>query len=133
MRSDWVGKDGWITVPASEYKTNKGHRWFATELARMNLPDPLPDGRLFPSMSYDRHKKPLDEACGVTGWTLHDLRRTLATRMMAAGERSEVVEAVLGHKIGGGGIREVYRRYDFAEERKAAMVRWSAEVERIVR
>ena len=37
---------------------------------------------------------------GVTGWTLHDLRRTAATRMADLGVQPHVIEAVLNHVSG---------------------------------
>ena len=42
-------------------------------------------------------KERLDDACGVTDWTLHDLRRTMATRMADLGVQPHVIEAILNH------------------------------------
>jgi integrase len=45
-------------------------------------------------------------------WTLHDLRRTVATNLQKLGVRLEVTEAVLGHKgASRAGIVGVYQRY----------------------
>ena len=46
---------------------------------------------------FSKCKERLDEACGVSGWTLHDLRRTAATRMADLGVQPHVVEAILNH------------------------------------
>lgn len=69
----------------------------------------------------------------VQTWTLHDLRRTVATGMQKLGIRMEVVEAVLNHVSGSrGGIVGVYQRHKFLEEKRHALNAWAAEVERIV-
>ena len=55
--------------------------------------------------NFGRCKKSLDEAAGVTGWTLHDLRRTARSLISRAGVRTDIAERVLGHAIPGvGGI-----------------------------
>jgi integrase len=59
-------------------------------------------------------KKEFDAASGVTGWTLHDLRRTARSLMSRAGVPSDHAERCLGHVIGG--VRGVYDRYAFREE-----------------
>ena len=48
-------------------------------------------------------KHRLDNASGVTGWTIHDLRRCARSLMSRAGVLSEHAERVMGHAIGGVG------------------------------
>ena len=50
-----------------------------------------------PVSSWSRAKARLDKASGVTGWRIHDLRRTVATGMQRLGVGLQTVEAVLGH------------------------------------
>lgn len=65
-------------------------------------------------------------------WTIHDLRRTVATGLQRLGTRLEVTEAVLGHVSGSrGGIVGVYQRHTYAEEKRAALEAWSEHVERL--
>jgi integrase len=67
------------------------------------------------------------------GWRLHDLRRTAASGMARLGEPVETVEKVLNHTSGTfAGIVGVYQRHDFAKEKRRALEKWAAEVERIV-
>ena len=48
-------------------------------------------------------------------WSVHDLRRTVATGLQRLGVRLEVTEAVLNHISGSrGGIAGVYQRHDWA-------------------
>src|SRR5262249_20754519 len=49
---------------------------------------------------YSVAKRRLDQLSSVTGWRLHDLRRTIATGLQALGARLEVIEEVLGHASG---------------------------------
>jgi integrase len=62
-------------------------------------------------------------------WRVHDIRRTVATGLQRLGVRFEVTEAVLNHVSGArGGIAGVYQRYDWAEEKRAALDAWSNHV-----
>src|SRR5262245_42071665 len=91
----------------------------------------LPDADLVftirrkPITGFSRMKERLDEASGVTDWTLHDLRRTVASGLQRLGVRLEVTEAVLNHKSGStAGIVGVYQRHDYAAEKRDALQRW---------
>jgi len=67
-------------------------------------------------------------------WSLHDLRRTVATGLQRLGVRLEVTEAVLNHISGSrGGIAGVYQRHDWAAEKRAALDAWAAHVVSIVK
>ena len=76
-------------------------------------------------------RKRLDEALGTPAppWSWHDLRRTVATGLQRLGVRLEVTEAVLNHVSGTrGGIVGVYQRYDWLDEKRAALEEWASEV-----
>jgi integrase len=78
-------------------------------------------------------KARLDEACGVSGWVLHDLRRTVATNLQKLGVRLEVTEAILNHISGSrSGVVGIYQRHDWADEKRAALTAWATRVEAIV-
>jgi len=65
----------------------------------------------------------------LTPWSIHDLRRTVATGLQRLGVRLEVTEAVLNHISGSrGGIAGVYQRHDWAAEKRAALAAWAAHV-----
>jgi integrase len=67
----------------------------------------------------------IDEASGVAGWRLHDLRRTVATNLQKLGVRLEVTEAILNHVSGSrGGIVGVYQRHEWTDEKRAALDAW---------
>ena len=66
-------------------------------------------------------------------WSIHDLRRTVATGLQRLGVRLEVTEAVLNHISGSrGGIAGVYQRHDWAAEKRAALDAWAAHVVSVV-
>ena len=70
----------------------------------------------------------------IMHWTLHDLRRTLATGLQRLGIRLEVTEAVLNHISGSrAGIVGVYQRHDYFNEKREALDAWATEVIRLAR
>jgi len=80
-------------------------------------------------VGFSSRKKKLDKASGVTGWVVHDLRRTVATRMSDLGVAPHVVEAILNHVSGfRAGVSGVYNRSAYTEEKRAAMILWGNHV-----
>lgn len=77
-----------------------------------------------------RSKSALDLASGTDGWRLHDLRRTARSLMSRAGVASDHAEAALGHVIGG--VRGVYDRHKYLDEKRAAFEKLAALIEGIV-
>ena len=67
---------------------------------------------------FTKFKDELDEASGVTGWTIYDLRRTARSLMSRAKVPADHAERALGHVIGG--VREVYDRHEYIDEKRAA-------------
>jgi integrase len=62
-------------------------------------------------------------------WSVHDLRRTVATGLQRFGVRLEVTEAILNHVSGSrGGIAGIYQRHDWATEKRAALESWAKHV-----
>ncbi len=75
---------------------------------------------------FTRAKAALDQASGVTGWRLHDLRRTVATGMGDLGVFPHVVEAVLNHISGSkAGVAGVYNYALYNPEKRAALDLWA--------
>jgi integrase len=63
-------------------------------------------------------------------WTLHDLRRTARSLMSRAGVSSDHAERVLGHAMQG--VRSVYDRHSYWEEKRDAIDRLAHLVDQIV-
>jgi integrase len=86
-----------------------------------------------PFSRFSAAKRKLDALCGVTGWRLHDLRRTCVSGMARLGVAPHVADKVLNHQSGTiSGVAAVYQRHDFLTERKEALERWSAHVVKII-
>jgi integrase len=64
-------------------------------------------------------------------WTLHDLRRTARSLMSLAGVPPDHAERALGHIIGG--VRGVYDRHAYREEKRQAFAALAARVDHILR
>jgi len=87
------------------------------------------DGR-YPISSFTRLKKKLDKTSGVTGWTLHDLRRTGRTLMADLEVLDETAERVLGHSQGG--LMATYNVSRHRKQKTAALLALEADLLRIV-
>lgn len=88
------------------------------------------------SKAMKRLREALEKELGheVQHWTLHDLRRTMATGLQRLGVRLEVTEAVLNHVSGSrSGIIGVYQRHHFLDEKREALLLWAREVERLAK
>ena len=78
---------------------------------------------------YSKAKRQLDRRCSVTGWTLHDLRRTAATGMARAGVAPHVIERVLNHREGIiHGVASIYNRFGYLPEMKDALSIWEGRI-----
>src|SRR5215467_5843788 len=128
------GEQTWI-IPAARYKTNFDHVIPLSELALSVLPKR--NGEFVFSKNgreaiggYGRHKQAIDEASGVSGWVIHDLRRTARSLLSRAGVASDHAERCLGHVIPG--VRGVYDRHEYFDEKAEAFDALAAQVERII-
>ena len=79
---------------------------------------------------FNKRKARLDDVSGVTGWTLHDLRRTARSLMSRAKVPTENAEMVLGHARPV--IVDTYDQHQYDEEKSDALQRLSALIEQII-
>ena len=106
---------------------------------------PVREGREFvfgknagPFSDWSHRKKKLDTAIAENGkplppWTIHDIRRTVATGMADIGIQPHIIEAVLNHVSGHkGGVAGIYNGASYAAEKAAALARWDEHVRSIV-
>jgi integrase len=119
-----------ITLPPELVKNNREHVFVygdraADVLERM----PRIGDLLFPARGHhdrsfsgwSKSKRGLDRACAVE-FTLHDLRRTWATRAANLGVHPWVIEAHLNHVSGiVSGVSAIYNRYSYLKEARLAV------------
>jgi integrase len=78
-------------------------------------------------------KAALDALAGVAEWTLHDLRRTCATRLADLGVQPHVIETVLNHQSGHkNGVAGTYNRSSYTNEVRAALALWADHIAALV-
>jgi integrase len=138
MRRSELDNGIW-TIPGSRYKTGID---FALPLsgAAQSIVEALPaindsdlvftnDG-VRASGGFTKFKRRLDKESGTSGWTLHDLRRTARSLMSRAGVSADVAEMCLGHVLPG--VRGVYDRHPYLDEKRRAFEALAALIERIL-
>jgi integrase len=126
----------WI-IPAGRMKNKQEFVIPLSSSARMLIDAMMPvspfvfsyDGRQ-PITGFADFKRELDGVCGVTGWRLHDLRRTARSLLSRAGVAPDIAERCLAHTIGG--VRGVYDRHAYYDEKKWAFEALANLIERIV-
>ena len=122
--------DGVWTIPAARYKTAVDHVVPLSKAAMAIiapsidghgfyvLPFDSPNAPLFgppPIRAFSRHTAALRIASGTTGWRLHRTARSLMSR---AGVAPDIAERCPGHVIPG--VRGVYDRHEYLEEKRRA-------------
>jgi integrase len=139
MRREELYGDTWI-LPSERVKNKKSH---SVPLSRQALAiiegaPRISNEYVFshgakPLRGYHPAKLALDKASGVSGWTLHDLRRTCASGLAKLEISIAVIEQVLNHRGGSlAGVAGVYIRHRFEKEKRAALQQWADHVERLV-
>jgi integrase len=115
-----IGDTATITIPAHVAKNG---RELTIPLPAFALPFWTPP---FSNFAWSREKKELDKRAGVTGWTLHDLRRTAATGMAQLDVAPHIIEKILNHSTGTvSGVAAVYNRNLYLPQMKAALETWA--------
>jgi integrase len=134
-----VSASSW-TIPPERAKNGKKHIVHLSPQALAELAGRRRNrGLIFASTKgtrltgWSKIKKMLDEKSGVSGWRLHDLRRTFAT---VAAETLKVpphvADKVLNHVAGViNGVQAVYQHAEFLEEREQALNAWGAFVAKL--
>ena len=132
-----IDTEGTWAIPASRTKNGRAHTVPLSALA-LSVIDAVPEiaGRdyLFGSRaaagfsSWTYPKQHLGERLGgqVASFRLHDIRRTVATRMADIGVQPHIIEQILnhqsGHKAGPAGI---YNRSSYEREVRNALALWA--------
>jgi integrase len=76
------------------------------------------------------YKSDFDKLAGVTGWRLHDLRRTARSLLSRAKVQTEISERVLGHTQGE--LIEIYDQHKYEDEMADALTKLAELIKQIV-
>ena len=140
VRMKWGDVDldaGWWTIPAADAKNGEAHRVpltpdaLAIITAQQSAETPADGAFVFTGreggLVAERMKKAGAACSSVLGFEFrsHDLRRTAATRMAAAGIPREHISRVLNHVAGGPASTRVYDRYTYDAEKRVALETWA--------
>jgi integrase len=138
---DWSGRT-W-SIPAQRTKSNRPQvvplSTFAVAILE-SVPR-INDDLAFPARGregtttsgFSKMKRQLEERSRVTGWTLHDLRRSGATHMASLGVAPHVIERILNHTTGTfGGVAGIYNRFQYLPEMREALEKWGGTVRNFV-
>jgi integrase len=127
----------WI-IPAARYKGERDTLIPLSEAAQAIIAaQPIQGDFVFssdgesPLTSFAERKAAFDKLCGVTGWRIHDLRRTSRTLLSRAGISADIAERCLGHALTG--VRRTYDLHAYEAEKRHAFEALAALIERIVR
>jgi integrase len=132
---------GTWTIPASRSKNGRQHVLplmpamldIIKSVPRMVSREQLFGQRSHGFTNWTLPKPVLDERSGVVDWTIHDIRRTVATRMNDIGIAPHIVEAVLNHQSGSRrGVAGVYNRSLYEREVRNALAQWEDHVRALV-
>ena len=135
LQPSWIHDDQ-IIIPKEIAKNARQHTVPLGPIAKniilhAQLPFTSRGTKTFNNWTYN--KSVLDTLSGVTGWTLHDCRRTVASNMGALGVRLEVIERILNHVSGSfGRVAGTYQRYEFVPEMRDGMEKWETRLRTIV-
>lgn len=129
--AEWNFQEGTWTVPAKHSKSDtKIVRAIPAQMVPWLLE--LKEGAGHNDLILCEKKRPeavsqkgrlLWKALGHSqAWTLHDIRRTFATKLNDLGVAPYVVEKMLGHSMGG--VMAIYNRSLYLPEQNQALERW---------
>lgn len=128
-------KAGWWTIPGAFTKNGEAHRvpivGEARAIIEAQAREDDDDAEFVFTTSggpvADRAKKAPAAVARVLGIDFrgHDLRRTAATNMAAAGISREHIARVLNHVEGGARATRVYDRHGYDPEKRIALEAWS--------
>ena len=132
LRREFVDeKAGVISWPAELMKGNRRHTIPLTPMVAEILSDLPKAGLLFPTKkgspynNWSTSKHKLDALCPLPHWTLHDLRRTVATHLAELGIAPHVIERILAHSGGAiSGVAAIYNRFSYMPEMRDALQKW---------
>ncbi|WP_273872348.1 tyrosine-type recombinase/integrase [Serratia odorifera] len=140
-------EDNTWTVPKEEYKTGVAVRRALPAAAKalllehkekVNTRYVATSQRPAPGKEFDRpvgnqvaanYAKSVFEGAGMERWSMHDLRRTLATKLSEQGCPPHVIEKILGHAMAG--VMAHYNLHDYMDDQRKWLSVWEDYVKKV--
>jgi len=133
-------RDRLWTIPASRMKGGAAHE-VPLSPATMSLLDTLPrftagdfvfttTAGAKPINGFSKAKVRIDRLSGVTGWKIHDLRRSMRTHLSALPVQDMVRELVIAHAKPG--LHRVYDQHAYQAEKRQCLELWERRLLSIV-
>jgi integrase len=131
MRWGEISGNVWV-IPREKVKKDRPHAVPLTKTA-MAVLGTLPcfakgehiftttDGRK-PSSNFTKTRASLQELSGTSGWTIHDMRRTVRSKLAELGVSREIARKVVNHEDGK--IDRIYNRHEYLSEKREALETW---------
>lgn len=93
------------------------------------------EGTHFDDGSWGKLKKEFDKRSGVANWQVRDLRRTFRSTLARLKVPREIAEIMLNHVTGAGknDLDEIYDRYGYLPEKRAALQKLESYLKRVLR
>lgn len=121
------------TIPREVVKKDRPHTVPLSPMAMEILKSTYsfgPDSYVFttsggkaPSSNFHKIKREVDRLSGVKGWTIHDIRRTVRSKMAELRIPREIARKVLNHEDGK--IDRIYNRHEYLAEKREALEKWA--------
>jgi integrase len=123
-----------ISLPGEVTKNHRDHCFPIGILACALLQPDLTSEYYFPSRcdpdrsfnGWSKCKRELDTISGVTGWVLHDLRRTFRTGLAGLKVQPHIAERLVNHVSARTEMEETYDLHTYMPEMLEAMNKWEA-------
>ena len=128
-----------LTIPAARMKGDRAHE-VPLAPTTVELLDGLPrwtgpfvfttTAGAKPINGFSKAKARIDKLSGVTGWVIHDLRRTVRTHFSALPVQDLVRELVIAHAKPG--LHRVYDQHAYRDEKRDCLELWEKRLLSIV-
>lgn len=135
-----IDGDVWV-IPREKVKKDRPHAVPLTNTA-MAVLGTLPrfakgdhifsttDGRK-PSSNFTKTRAALQELSNTSGWTIHDIRRTVRSKLAELGVPREIARKVMNHEDGK--VDRIYNRHEYLAEKREALEKWERHLRSLAR
>lgn len=132
-KMQWSEVEGNLwTIPRHKVKKDRAHTVPLTATAAATLatlPCYRADAFVFTttggksaSSNFDKVKREVDKLSGTSGWTIHDIRRTVRSKLAELGVLEVVARKVVNHETGK--VDRIYNRHAYLDEKREALAKW---------